>query len=66
MREVADVALCKQLRSVAATHDGRKPAGTAVMLVGENAALCAASPIGGEWQTLPRISATPVYDREIS
>jgi len=68
--DVADVALGKQLRSGAATHDGRETVlGTAVMLVGENSrtvSAAVAARLAEVARTLPPgVSAQPVYDRTV-
>ncbi len=70
IRDIADVALGKQLRSGAATHDGRETVlGTAVMLVGENSrtvSAAVASRLAEVAKTLPEgVTAKAVYDRTI-
>ena len=66
--DVADVALGKQLRTGAATRDGKETVlGTAVMLVGENSrtvSQAVAAKLAEISQTLPEgVTADPVYDR---
>jgi cobalt-zinc-cadmium resistance protein CzcA len=68
IRDVADVAFGKQLRTGAATRDGAETVlGTAVMLVGENSrtvSKAVASRLAEINRTLPRgVTAEPVYDR---
>ena len=70
IRDVADVALGKQLRSGAATHDGRETVlGTAVMLVGENSrtvSAAVAARLAEVAKTLPEgVTAKTVYDRTV-
>jgi len=68
VRDVADVGLGKQLRSGAATHDGKETVlGTAVMLVGENSrtvSAAVAARLAEVAKTLPPgVTAKTVYDR---
>lgn len=68
IRDVADVAYGKQLRTGAATRDGEETVlGTAVMLIGENSrtvSKAVAQKLAEIDQTLPAgITADPVYDR---
>jgi heavy metal efflux system protein len=68
IRDVADVAFGKQLRSGAATRDGEEAVlGTAVMLIGENSRTVShavAEKLAEINSTLPEgITADPVYDR---
>ncbi len=68
IREVADVALGKQLRTGAATRDGEEAVlGTAVMLVGENSrtvSSAVAAKLAEINKALPQgITAEAVYDR---
>ena len=68
VRDVADVAFGKQLRTGAATRDGEETVlGTAVMLVGENSrtvSKAVSAKLAEINKTLPKgITADPVYDR---
>ena len=70
VREIADVAYGKQLRTGAATRDGEETVlGTAVMLIGENSrtvSKAVAEKLKAIDKTLPRgITAEPVYDRTV-
>jgi cobalt-zinc-cadmium resistance protein CzcA len=70
IRDLAEVALGKQLRSGAATHDGKETVlGTAVMLVGENSrtvSAAVAAKLAEVAKTLPEgVIATTVYDRTV-
>ncbi|HXG28625.1 MAG TPA: CusA/CzcA family heavy metal efflux RND transporter [Nevskiales bacterium] len=70
VRDVAEVGLGKQLRTGAATRDGRETVlGTAVMLVGENSRTVSqaiAAKLAEISKTLPvGVSAEPVYDRTV-
>ena len=70
VRDVADVAYGKQLRTGAATRDGQEAVlGTAVMLVGENSrtvSKAVAAKLKEINKTLPQgITAEPVYDRTV-
>jgi cobalt-zinc-cadmium resistance protein CzcA len=68
IRDVADVAFGRELRTGAATHDGEEAVlGTAVMLVGENSRTVA-SAVGKKLQVINRslpegVTAEVVYDR---
>ncbi|HQW09982.1 MAG TPA: CusA/CzcA family heavy metal efflux RND transporter [Steroidobacteraceae bacterium] len=70
IRDVAEIGYGKQLRTGAATRDGRETVlGTAVMLIGENSrtvSKAVAAKLGEIAATLPRgITAEPVYDRTV-
>jgi cobalt-zinc-cadmium resistance protein CzcA len=70
VRDLADVGLGKQLRSGAATHDGKETVlGTAVMLIGENSrtvSAAVAARLREVAKTLPDgVTAEPVYDRTV-
>jgi cobalt-zinc-cadmium resistance protein CzcA len=70
VRDVAEVAFGKQLRTGAATRDGEEAVlGTAVMLLGDNSrtvSYAVASKLEEINKTLPEgITAEPVYDRTI-
>ncbi|MBL8199654.1 MAG: CusA/CzcA family heavy metal efflux RND transporter [Chromatiales bacterium] len=70
IRDLADVGLGKQLRSGAATHDGKETVlGTAVMLIGENSrtvSAAVAARLAEVAKTLPEgVTAEPVYDRTV-
>jgi cobalt-zinc-cadmium resistance protein CzcA len=70
VRDVADVALGKQLRTGAATRDGKEAVlGTAVMLVGENSRVVSkavSAKLAEINKSLPAgITADPVYDRTV-
>lgn len=70
VRDVADVAYGKQLRTGAATQDGEETVlGTAVMLVGENSrtvSKAVAIKLKDIGKTLPPgVTAEPVYDRTV-
>ncbi|MBN8279707.1 MAG: CusA/CzcA family heavy metal efflux RND transporter [Gammaproteobacteria bacterium] len=70
VRDVADVGLGRQLRTGAATHDGRETVlGTAVMLIGENSrtvAAAVADRLARVAATLPEgVRAQTVYDRTV-
>jgi heavy metal efflux system protein len=70
VRDVAEVALGKQLRTGAATRDGRETVlGTAVMLIGENSRTVSAgvaARLDEVNQTLPKgVTAEPVYNRTV-
>lgn len=70
VRDVAEVAFGKQLRTGAATRDGEEAVlGTAVMLLGDNSrtvSYAVASKLTEINKTLPEgITAEPVYDRTI-
>jgi cobalt-zinc-cadmium resistance protein CzcA len=70
VRDVAQVALGKQLRTGAATRDGRETVlGTAVMLIGENSrtvSAAVAAKLVEVNETLPEgVTAEPVYDRTV-
>jgi cobalt-zinc-cadmium resistance protein CzcA len=68
IRDVADVAFGRELRTGAATHDGEEAVlGTAVMLVGENSRTVA-SAVGKKLEVINRslpegVTAEVVYDR---
>lgn len=70
VRDVADVAIGKQLRTGAATRDGKEAVlGTAVMLVGENSRVVSkavSAKLTEINKSLPAgITAEPVYDRTV-
>jgi heavy metal efflux system protein len=70
VRDVAEVAIGKQLRTGAATRDGEEAVlGTAVMLVGENSRVVSravAARLAEVNKSLPEgITAEPVYDRTV-
>jgi cobalt-zinc-cadmium resistance protein CzcA len=70
VRDVADVAIGKQLRTGAATRDGEEAVlGTAVMLVGENSRVVSkavSEKLAAINKSLPAgITADPVYDRTV-
>lgn len=70
VRDLADVAIGKQLRTGAATRDGEEAVlGTAVMLIGENSrtvSKAVAAKLAEINATLPEgITADPVYDRTV-
>ena len=70
IRDVADVAYGKQLRTGAATRDGEETVlGTAVMLIGANSrtvSSAVASKLAEINKTLPEgVTADPVYDRTV-
>jgi heavy metal efflux system protein len=70
VRDVAEVALGKQLRTGAATRDGEEAVlGTAVMLVGENSrtvSSAVSAKLAEINKTLPEgVTADPVYDRTV-
>ncbi len=70
VRDVADVAFGKQLRTGAATRDGEETVlGTAVMLIGENSRTVSeavSAKLAEIDKTLPEgITAEPVYDRTV-
>lgn len=70
VRDIADVGLGKQLRTGAATHDGKETVlGTAVMLIGENSrtvSAAVAAKLAEIAGTLPEgVTARPVYDRTV-
>lgn len=70
IRDVAEIGYGKQLRTGAATRDGRESVlGTAVMLIGENSrtvSKAVAAKLGEVAASLPRgITAEPVYDRTV-
>jgi len=70
VRDVADVAFGKQLRTGAATRDGEETVlGTAVMLIGENSRVVSkavAAKLEEINKTLPKgVTAEPVYDRTV-
>jgi len=70
VRDVAEVALGKQLRTGAATRDGEEAVlGTAVMLVGENSrtvSSAVSAKLDEINKTLPEgVTADPVYDRTV-
>jgi len=70
VREVADVAIGKELRTGAATRDGNETVlGTAIMLIGANSrsvASAVASKLADINKTLPAgVRAVPVYDRTV-
>ena len=70
VRDVAEVAIGKQLRTGAATRDGEEAVlGTAVMLVGENSRVVSkavAARLAEVSRSLPPgITADPVYDRTV-
>lgn len=70
IRDIAEVALGKQLRTGAATRDGEEAVlGTAVMLVGENSrtvSKAVAAKLSDISRTLPQgITADPVYNRDV-
>ncbi len=70
VRDIADVAYGKQLRTGAATRDGEETVlGTAVMLIGENSrtvAQAVANKLTEINRTLPPgVRAEPVYDRTV-
>ena len=70
IRDVADVAFGRELRTGAATHDGEEAVlGTAVMLVGENSR-AVASAVGAKLEEINRslpegVKAEVVYDRTL-
>jgi cobalt-zinc-cadmium resistance protein CzcA len=70
VRDVADVAFGKQLRTGAATRDGEETVlGTAVMLIGENSRVVSeavSAKLAQINKTLPKgVTADPVYDRTV-
>lgn len=70
VRDVADVAFGKQLRTGAATRDGEETVlGTAVMLIGENSRVVSkavAAKLAEINETLPEgVTADPVYNRTV-
>ncbi len=70
IRDIADVGFGKQLRTGAATRDGKETVlGTAVMLIGENSrtvAKAVAAKLGEINATLPQgVRAAAVYDRTV-
>jgi cobalt-zinc-cadmium resistance protein CzcA len=70
VRDLAEVGLGRELRSGAATHDGRETVlGTAVMLIGENSRTVAsgvAARLAEVARNLPEgVRAQPVYDRTV-
>ncbi|MBI2782525.1 MAG: CusA/CzcA family heavy metal efflux RND transporter [Gammaproteobacteria bacterium] len=70
VRDVADVAFGKQLRTGAATRDGEETVlGTAVMLIGENSrtvSKAVSAKLSEINKTLPAgVTADPVYDRTV-
>lgn len=70
IRDVAEIGYGKQLRTGAATRDGRESVlGTAVMLIGENSrtvSKAVAAKLREVAASLPRgITAEPVYDRTV-
>jgi cobalt-zinc-cadmium resistance protein CzcA len=70
VRDLAEVALGKQLRSGAATRDGKETVlGTAVMLIGENSrtvSAAVAAKLAEIAETLPEgVRAEAVYDRTV-
>ncbi len=70
IRDIADVGFGKQLRTGAATRDGKETVlGTAVMLIGENSrtvAKAVAAKLGEINATLPQgVRAEAVYDRTV-
>jgi heavy metal efflux system protein len=70
VRDIASVALGKQLRSGAATHDGKETVlGTAVMLIGENSRTVSAAVAARLVEIAPTlpdgVTAEPVYDRTV-
>jgi len=70
VRDVADVAFGKQLRTGAATRDGEETVlGTAVMLIGENSrtvSRAVSAKLSEINKTLPTgVTADPVYDRTV-
>ncbi|MBV6417203.1 MAG: Cobalt-zinc-cadmium resistance protein CzcA [Steroidobacteraceae bacterium] len=70
VRDVAEVAIGKQLRTGAATRDGEEAVlGTAVMLVGENSRVVSkavSAKLSEINKSLPQgITAEPVYDRTV-
>jgi cobalt-zinc-cadmium resistance protein CzcA len=70
VRDVAEVAFGKQLRTGAATRDGEEAVlGTAVMLIGDNSrtvSYAVANKLAQINKTLPQgVTADPVYDRTV-